>query len=405
VLGRILAYGRKICDLPRLIEGVTDTRPRARIPTPQVVRGVLVMLLARLGSLNALEQTRHSRFWPRWLKGHLPSADTVGRVCNLVEAHTVRDVQHGLYARLKRMKALAPPPHGLMLAILDAHESHTTCRRRCPGCLRRTIHTRTGDRVQYYHRHVTLQLVGQDLCLLLDAEPIRPGEDEVAAATRLFDRVVERYPRAFDVVAGDALYARGSFFDHVKSKGKDVLAVLKDEQRDLLQDARSLFDQMEPGVKATEHGRRLAWDLDHFTTWPQCSHPVRVVRAVETRDVRRQIDGQLESQTSQWIWATTLGRTRASTGAVIQLGHARWSIENQGFNELVSRWHGNHVYRHAANAMEVFWLLTLLAHNLFMAFYRRNLKPAAQKAYDTLQIARMMVAELYASLCIWPRAP
>ena len=25
---------------------------------------------------------------------------------------------------------------------------------------------------------------------------------------------------------------------------------------------------------------------------------------------------------------------------------ARWAIENEGFNELVTRWHGDHVYKH-----------------------------------------------------------
>ena len=36
--------------------------------------------------------------------------------------------------------------------------------------------------------------------------------DEVAAAIRLLERVCKAYPRAFDVVLGDALYARADFF-------------------------------------------------------------------------------------------------------------------------------------------------------------------------------------------------
>ena len=45
------------------------------------------------------------------------------------------------------------------------------------------------------------------MSLLLDADPIRPGEDEIAAARRLFDRVIDCCPRAFDVALGDGLYA------------------------------------------------------------------------------------------------------------------------------------------------------------------------------------------------------
>jgi hypothetical protein len=309
-----------------------------------------------------------------------------------------------MYDRLKRGKALQPPEHGLTVAVLDGHESHATFRRCCDGCLQRTIHTSQGERIQYYHRAVSLTLVGRDACLALDAEPMRPGEDEVAAAVRVLDRVLERYPRAFDVVAGDGLYARGDFFDHVKSKGKDAIAVLKDEQRDLLQDARGLWEQMEPTVR---HGdrRRECWDLAGFTTWPQCHHPVRVVRSRETWQVRRQLDKKVEEQVSDWVWVTTLPPSRASSSAVVQIGHSRWTIENQGFNELVNRWHADHVYRHQGNAILVMWLWTMLACNLFATFYRRNLKPAARAAYDTLQIMRLMMAELYAGLCLQPQGP
>ena len=369
------------------------------------MRGVLVMMLARQGSLNALEQTRKSSFWRRWLGGKLPSADTVGRVCDLADVQTIREVNHQVYTYWKRAKALAPPAHGLMLAVFDGHESHAGYRRCCDGCLQRTLHTKNGDRVQYYHRAVTVQLVAAGPTPLLDAEPIRPGEDEIAAALRLFDRLVDRYPRAFDVVAGDGLYARSDFFNHVRSRGKHAMAVLKDEQRDLLQDARSLCEHTEPVVKHTERGSRRCWDFEGFTTWSQCRYPVRVVRSLETRQVRRQLDKELEELVSDWFWVTTLPQTMAPTGTVVRLGHDRWTIENQGFNETSNRWHADHVYKHQANAMLVFWLLTMLAYNLFAVFYRRNLKPAVRRDHDTLQIARMISAELYEGLPNRVRAP
>ena len=322
---------------------MTDTRKRPRIATSVVIRGALVMMLARLGSLNAAEQTRKSPFWRRWLSGELPSADTVGRVCQLAGVQTIRDVNHQVYTSLKRAKALVPPAHGLVMAVFDAHESHASYRRCCDGCLQRTIHTKHDDKIQYYHRAVTCQLVAADLAMLLDAEPIRTGEDEIAAVLRLFDRLVDLYPRAFDVVAGDGLYARSDFFNHVRSGGKHALAVLKDERRDLLQDARGLCEHTEPLTKKTDRVSRQCWDFEGFTTWPQCRYPVRVVRSLETRQVRRQLDQQLEELVSDWFWVTTLPKVTAPTGTVVQLGHGRWTIENQGFNETSTRWHPDHV--------------------------------------------------------------
>jgi hypothetical protein len=195
VLKRIFAYAEKLIDLPGHLIGMGDQRQRPRIRTGTVVHGLLAMMLTRLGSLNALEQTAPGRFWKKLLGTALPSADTMGRVCQTMEAAPIRVMQHDLYARLKRLKALEAPEHGWMVAVLDGHETHATRRRQCSGCLQRTLHTKAGDRTEYYHRLVHLTLVGRERCFQLDAEPIRPGEDEVAAALRLFDRVVESHRR------------------------------------------------------------------------------------------------------------------------------------------------------------------------------------------------------------------
>jgi hypothetical protein len=112
---------------------------------------------------------------------------------------------------------------------------------------------------------------------------------------------------------------------------------------------------------------------------------------------RRQLDGQVEQRHTEWFWVTTLAPTRAPTGAVVQLGHTRWPIENQGFNELATRWHADHVYRHEPTALLVFTLLAMLCLNVFLAFYRRDLKPAARAAASRLHVARQIAADLYAN--------
>ena len=402
----MLGYARKVFGWEKRLDAVTDRRRRPRIPTSVVVRSVVVMFLARLGSLNALEQSGPGAFWRRWLGGPMPSADTVGRVCALAEAEGIRETTGQVYSRMKRMKALAPPPHGLMAAILDGHESHATYRRCCSGCLQRVVRTAQGERTQYYHRHVTLQLLGEDLCFLLDAEPIRPGEGEIAAAIRLFDRAIAAYPRAFDVVLGDALYADSGFFNHVLEKGKHVIAVLKDERRDLMADAESLFART--AGAGIQRGKRqcVQWDMEGFRSWLRVRRPVRVVRSEETWTVRRQLDGQPERIRSNWTWVTTLERKGASTGTVVGLGHGRWTIENEGFNELTTRQHADHVYKHEPGAMLVFLLFAMLVANMFLAFYRRNLKPAFRCAVSMVHVSRQMAAELYGSLPGGPaRAP
>jgi hypothetical protein len=359
------------------------------------------MCLGRLGSLNALEQLKQTGYWLKEnLPGALPSADTLGRIFSRIDTDTLRQVNHRIYDRLKRNKVLEPPDHGLIAVALDGHESTSSYHGHCDGCLERKINKGTdSERIQYYHRNVTAQLIYRNFRFQLDAEPQLPGEDEVACAIRLLDRIVVNYPRAFDVVIGDALYARSDFFNRVLEHKKDAIAVLKDERRDLLKDADGMFANKAP-THIFENSARTqfeCWDAEGFLSWPQVNKPVRVVKTRETKKpVKRQLDGKFEQPpVSSWMWVTTLSPKRAHTKAVVEIGHSRWSIENEGFNELANHWHANHVYRHDSTAIQNFWLLTMIACNLFEAFYRRNLKPEFRKRYNKQHVACEIKSVLY----------
>ena len=373
---------------------MSDRRRQPRIPTRIFVKLGLVLFWARLGSLNALRQTGGSRFWKAWLRWRMPSDDSVGRVFARIESRDLRRGLHQIYSRLKRNKALNGIG-GLSIAVLDGHETHASYRRHCPGCLKRTIHTQEGDRTQYYHRNVTLMLLGEKLRLLLDVEAQRPGEDEIQTALRLLDRVIGTYPCAFQVVLGDALYAQAPFVNYLWTHHRYALIVLKQEARNLYEDAAALFKLQKP-TSARYRGRDcLWWDVTDLTSWPQVVTPVRVVRSTETYTLKRQASKQCEHGTTEWVWVTTLPPEMAPTGLVVRLGHARWDIENYGFNELVNGWHADHVYKHDAGAIEALYLLTFVAFNLFHAFLSLNVKPELRADKSERFWALAIAADLY----------
>ncbi len=369
VLRRLLHYAEKVYGLrDSLLAAVGDTRPRPRIPTRVVLQSVLVLFWTRLGSLNALETLAPAPFWKQWLGREMPSADTLGRVYSRLDAAAVRAAIHHVYERLKRNKAL-PGIGGLGVAVLDGHESHASYRRCCRGCLKRTVQRRDGQQMQYYHRQVTLLLLSdappgsEPLRLLLDAELQRPGEDEMAAAHRLLARVLETYPRAFDVVLADALYATAPFINFLLGHGKDAVIVLKDERRNLYQDVQGLWPTTAP-QRGDYQGRDCQWwDHEGLVSWPQVQQPLRVVRSVESWQQYSQLDSQPHPHHSEWVWVTTLSSLQVRTARVVRLGHQRWDIENQGFNELVNGWHADHVYKHDPAAIENFLLTVFLAFN------------------------------------------
>lgn len=363
----------------------------------------MVLFWARRGSLNALEMAGASRFWKHWLGHPMPSAETMGAVHSKIDAGTLREAIHQVYGCLKRNKAW-PDNRGICLAIVDGHESHARYRRHCPGCLERTIHSEHGDHIQYYHRQVTLLLVTgappgrQPRRMPLDHEAQRPGEDEVATATRLLERVLVRYPRAFDLVLAGALYARAPFFNFLLKHRKHALAVLKDEPRNLYQDAAGLFDSAPP-IKGTFRSRDcLWWDFPDLVSWPEVKAPIRVIRSLETYSVRRQLDKKDEPQTSDGVWVTTLPPAQVPVERGVGFGRQRWDIENHSFNELVNGWHADHVFKHDPAAIESFLLMAFLTLILFHAFLYLNVKPQLREGTSKEFWARLMAAEIYKDL-------
>jgi hypothetical protein len=139
---------------------------------------------------------------------------------------------------------------------------------------------------------------------------------------RLQVRVLAAYPRAFQWLLADGRYAQAPFLNLWLDHGKHTRVILKDEQRDLYQDARGLFQVTAPqeGKYRSRHCR--GWEVSDLTTWPQVKAPLRVIRWQE-----------------------------------IYWGRRRGDIENYGFNELAHEWHSDHGDKHDAKARETFLLM------------------------------------------------
>jgi hypothetical protein len=391
--------------VPDLLARVHDTRRFPRVSTFAVLSSVLMLFWTRMASLHALEQTREQSIWRRWIGQWSPSADTVARVCSLLQLPELREAIYELYARFRRNKVFARSRTELIALILDGHESSASFRRHCSGCLQRRIVIGGREQVQFYHRSVMAQIQVGAVTFLLDVEPQRPQEDEVAAALRLFLRVVSRLPRAFDVVLVDGLYARAEFFHAVLERGKEVVAVLKDDRRDLLQDALGLFATIPPIQERKGSTERLIWDQSGFTSWAAMARPVRVVRSLERTTWHAQATGKEEVRVADWVWVTTLSPDRVGAGKLVELGHRRWAIENQGFNELVEHWHADHLFHHHPTAIQAFWLLVMTAYNLFHAFVGRQIKPPLRLRHTCLYWAGRIAADFHGATPVEPWTP
>lgn len=263
----------------------------------------------------------------------------------------------------------------------------------CEACCQRIVTVKDQEVVEYYHRGVVCHLVGLEIALPLDVELIRPGEGEVIAAKRLLERVIQHYGRFFDGIVADALYLEAPFFNFCIDHGKHVIAVIKGEQRALLQDAQGLFAAMEPGL--WEEPRRLTrfWDAEGFNSAEGMKVPLRILHAHETLSTRRRIARQwIETlEDHHWWWATTLPLSQLSSRQLWKVAHHRWDIENDLFNALATHWSLDHCFKHEPTAILNFILTLFIAFVLLQSFYFRDLKPPCRARLTLIGLA----TELY----------
>ena len=246
----------------------------------------------------------------------------------------------------------------------------------CKECSERKVKVHGREEIEYYHRGVVCHLIGFDMAVPLDVEMLRPGEGEIIAAKRLLERVLVHYGRFFDAVVGDALYFEAPFFNFCIEHGKQVVAVLKGDQRALLQDAQGLFAQRNPGL--WEEPRQLTefWDEGGFTSAEGVKTPLRVLHAHETVTRRRRIANEWleEVEEHDWWWVTTFSPSQLPSRHLWKAGHRRWDVENDAFNTLTTQWALDHCFKHEPTAITNFILTLFIAFVLLQSFYLRNLK-------------------------------
>ena len=388
-----------------------DSRSEPRLPTSLFPALWFVMFAARLPSFNALVQLHRSAALNRWLGTRaLPSSKELAIISECMDPAPLRQCLAEIMHRLRRNKVLLPR-HGLMLAAIDGHETHSSYKRCHEQSLQREITINGRKEIQYYNRFTVFQILGDGYYFLFDLEPVLPGEDEVTSAMRLIARVLANHPRCFDVLTCDAIYLRPSVIAMLRPANKHLVAVLKENQPELLDEARRLLPleppqhltiPKAPGKSARHVQLRQA---DGFTT-TSIDTPLRVVHSHET-GMRHELIAGKHVQTpidTHWYWATTLPASLTPASTVFEFGHNRWRIENEGFNELVAHWHSGHVFHHHANSMLVLWLILFITHAVFHCFLR-NIQPVVRKAHTVIHLAALIASELYAGHW-WPcRSP
>jgi len=410
-LDHFVCYAQKQFDLPLLAGCFADGRADPEIPGRAVGLSLLLGEVAQVPSLSQLEQETNLPQWQRWV-GYPEriSHDTFGYAANRMNPEQLRRAGRFINRKLKRGKAFeASKMHGLLVASLDANEQFCSDHRCCEDCLSREVTYKDAQgnevkKTQYYHKQVYAQLSGPRLSVILEVEPMRPGEEECAAALRLLRRMRRTHgPRFFDLVVVDSWYTNGPFLKTVvEDLGWPVIAVLKQERYEIYQEAMALTrgEPTQVGERGQDPNRRRVeiWDVPALRLSDTYTDPVRVVR-VRERWTEQTQQGKSREKEQTWIWVVA-GQLDGYDGAAIRdLGHLRWKIENNAFGELTQHWHLTHCAHHKPVAVLALLWIKIIAFTLFHAFAIVHGK-LFRLGKATLQELRKRI---YRSLlCGWP---
>ena len=382
-LAQFLNYIAKVFTFNRLVRQVRSSRPYAQIPTGPLFLSLLLGVVIRAGSyLDISKQTKRRR-WQHLI--HWPNRISEDAFYYVSERFYLEDLRQGLVGAAKKLKANKALENckinGLLFASLDANEHFHSRSRCCPCCCQREIEEtdEQGQKhtvIEYYHRYVFAQINGPNLNVLLDLEPIRPGEGEAEAALRLLGRIRRMYgPRFFDAVTIDSWYVQGPFLKAVDKLGWAWVVVLKQERMDVFQEARVLSASKQPSEQFYDETRDRdvkLWEVKdlNFSESYGYDRKVSVVHSQEQWTQTQVIGGkkQCQLQRSDWWWMASEKLRGYPERVIYEGGHRRWGIENKAFNELTQFYHLEHCYHHEPVAMLAQMLILMLGFVLFSAY-------------------------------------
>lgn len=389
-------------DLLDALNRVPDGRSpgRVRISLPAILLALLCMFWLGLGSIRALEdRLDHSPRLRRvlaaagWSEGI--SDDTFADALNALGFEVLREFLYFIAKReLKRWRAgrykeselgkrlfhmLGPTGTAFVSRIpvaIDGHELFASRNRRCEECSTRQITIKKKGKEttieERFHRVVVAHWIGSHPGIVLDFEPVNPGEGELPAAYRLIKRLAKVYGQEIGTLVGDAAYDGNPFRSLALKSNYHFVVRHKNGNIDPGRSAKKEIDKYDPNRTCPKREYR---DYDRKQTYACWEHtgPLDGWRYVEARRTRTLKKGTVEVQTGACITDYTPKEVPAV--AIALLMETRWWIENTAFHELAGQWSLDRAFVHSGRPQAVVAIvaLALLAYNALQAYLYREL--------------------------------
>ena len=225
---------------------------------------------------------------------------------------------------------------------------------------------------EVYHEQISVfaRIVGKRPGVLLGYEKVTCNgnegkqEFEPNVGIKLVKKLKDTYGRGIDVIVGDAIYLRENVIKEVLKEGYQGVFRLKDNNKMLLEDARGVFKL----GKAKEYkikGKKIEYWSDNFEYYG-CKVKVVKFEEEERKGKKQEI----------YVVCTDTNMREETINKII---HARWGIENEGFNELKNQWNMRHCYIANEKGIDVIMQMIMMSYNLWELYIYGHLKDFEKK--------------------------
>ena len=252
---------------------------------------------------------------------------------------------------------------GLVVVGIDGTESFGSYKKNWNNSYKNTIKNQkiiNGKKEiieEEYHKQINVfaKLVGMRPGLLLSYEKITCNgnsgkqEYEPNVAIKLVEKLKKIYGRGIDVIVGDAIYLQENFVKAIIRENYIGVLRLKDNNKGLIINADGVFSIIK-AQKYKYKNKMIEYWSDIFEYKKQ---PIKIVKYIEY---------EKQKKDTIYVMCTDLDLNEKTINKII---HARWDIENEGFNELKNYWNMNHCFIANENAIDVIMQTIMISYNLW----------------------------------------
>ena len=383
------AYLDKVFDFSERVSALPEGRQYPQHAWKKVFDAVFIGAACQFASLHEIETECCLGVLRRRI-GPI-SEDTLRYALQRQDPDDVLQLGCEVARRLKRNGVLHTDwARGRVVAAVDGTEICSSFTRCCDRCMERRVARKVQgelrESIQYYHRIVAVTVVSTPFSIPLGLRFQKQGETEVGCALGLLRDLHERLGRRFlDVLVGDALYLQKPFVQAVEALGLEWVFTLKENQPELLAEARHLTTG-EPDMEPSDSKQQIQLWHAPQVYWPIADRDVRVVKTLRTQKINQvRIDNdsvkkhavkeRVEKQSTNFF-ASNMQLGAIPPIFVYQLGQSRWAIDAEVFQTITTDSHLKQPSVHHGHdrALVMLTMIRLLAYTLTMVFYHRQVR-------------------------------